>query len=143
MTLPLLEREAHKGLIEPNKLAFTTAAGVASGFVAILALLVALLDWLGAVDVSENIKIALIGLAGAGLLGLAIASAGYAVTRAYPAGRTMGVVALSSPMDVEVNGKPGIAFAAWVKRDGKVEYLVGRLGEGLEWEPGTAVSLRD
>ena len=74
-----------KNLIESDKLGFTTVAGGASGIVVVVALLTAVVDWLEGVSVNENVKIALIGLAGAGFLAWAIASGADVLARGYAA----------------------------------------------------------
>jgi hypothetical protein len=83
--VPEMNPKPENNLVESDRLGFTTVAGGASGAVAVIALLTAVLDWLEGVTVNENIKIALIGLAGAGFLAWAIASTGDVLARAYAA----------------------------------------------------------
>jgi hypothetical protein len=97
-------------LIEPDKLAFTTAAGGSAGIVAVLALGTAVVDWLGGVDVTDNIKIALIGLAGAGFLAWAIASGAVVLARAYAASHVAHVVTKDTATDTAP--KPALPAAA-------------------------------
>lgn len=70
-------------VIEAGSLRFTTTAGYAAAITAILAGMVPVLDWLTRLEVSENLKIALLALIGAGVLGWAIASVGDVLARAY------------------------------------------------------------
>lgn len=70
-------------VIGADSLRFTTTAGFAAAVTAIVGGLLPILDKLDALNVSENIKIAMLGLVGAGILGWAIASAGDVLARAY------------------------------------------------------------
>lgn len=70
-------------VIEAGSLRFTTTAGYVAAMTAILAGMVPVLDWLTRLEVNEKLKIALLGLIGASVLGWAIASAGDVLARAY------------------------------------------------------------
>jgi hypothetical protein len=70
-------------VVGSDSLRFTTTAGFAGAVTAIVGALLPILDKITALKVSENIKIAAIGLIGAGVLAWAIASAGDVLARAY------------------------------------------------------------
>jgi hypothetical protein len=70
-------------VVGADSLRFTTAAGYASAVTAVLGGLLPVLDKVNVLDVSENIKIAMIALVGAGVISYAIASAGDVLARAY------------------------------------------------------------
>ncbi len=72
-----------KDVIGTPSLRFTTAAGIASVFTAVVGAALPVLDKLDALKVTENVKIAMLGLVGAGVVGYAIASAGDVLARAY------------------------------------------------------------
>lgn len=72
-----------KDVIEAGSLRFTTTAGYAAAITAIVAGAVPVLDWVTDLNVNDSLKIALVGLVGAGVLGWAIASAGDVLARAY------------------------------------------------------------
>jgi hypothetical protein len=62
---------------------FTSAAGFAAAIAAILAGALAVLQGLDVLEIFEPVKIALIGLVGAGILAWAIVAAGDSLARAY------------------------------------------------------------
>jgi len=62
---------------------FTSAAGFSAAIAAALAGALAVLQGLDVLEISEPVKIALIGLVGAGILAWAIAAAGDSLARAY------------------------------------------------------------
>jgi hypothetical protein len=70
-------------VIGSDSLRFTTTAGIASVFAAVVGAAIPVLDKITALNVSENVKIAMLGLVGAGVVGYAIASAGDVLARAY------------------------------------------------------------
>ena len=70
-------------VVGADSLRFTTAAGYAAAVTAVVGALLPVLDKVTALSVSENIKIAMLGLVGAGVLAYAVASAGDVVARAY------------------------------------------------------------
>ena len=186
MALSYLQGDAGKDLVESRKLGFTTAAGFASALTAIVAGVISAVDPIVTNDkIEDPIKIALLGLVGAGIIGWAIASAGDVLARAYASAHVVRLegasnqpalqaaakelqlhtavdklvnaysnaqpvadgeiparlVALPVPLDVEVRGTSSKAVAALVEGDETVRYLVGRPGEALTWEPGSAVYL--
>lgn len=181
--LSSLQGDGSKDLIEARKLGFTTAAGFASLIVVIVGGVIPALDPIFEKDISDPLKIAVIGLVGVGIIGWAIAGTGDVLARAYasahivrfegkpnqPALQTAAnelqeaidklasaysdahpssakktpaqLIALPTPLDVEVRGTASKAVAALVEEDETVKYLVGRPGEELAWVSGSAVYL--
>ena len=82
-TTPLFSRNAANDVVEADSLRVTWWAALSASVTTIAAFAVAILDQLNALTIPDNIKIAIIGLIGAGVIGWAIASAGDALARAY------------------------------------------------------------
>lgn len=70
-------------VIDAPRTTFTWAAGYSAAIVAGLSGVLAVLQGLNVLDITEPVKIACIGLVGAGVLAWAIASAGDSFARAY------------------------------------------------------------
>ncbi len=84
-TTSLFSRNAENDVVESDSLRVTWWAALSASVTTIGAFAVAVLDQLNALTIPDNIKIALIGLIGAGVVGWAIASSGDALARAYAA----------------------------------------------------------
>jgi uncharacterized protein YejL (UPF0352 family) len=98
-------------VVASDSLRFTTAAGFASAVTAIVSGLVAVLDKITALDVDENIKIALLGVVGAGIVGWSIASAGDVLARAYATSHV-------HPKEGDQDPRPAIEVAAATLAEG-------------------------
>jgi len=95
-------------VVGSDSLRFTTAAGFAGALTAITGAVLPLVDKFTALNVSENIKIAMIGLVGVGILGWAIASAGDVLARAYATAHVIPAADANTPPT---------AAAAWVVKE--------------------------
>jgi hypothetical protein len=83
MTLPNTDSNTNPPVIDTPPLGVTTLAGLSGAFTALVAAAIAVLQGLDVLNVTEPVKIALIGLVGAGILAWAIAAAGDTFARAY------------------------------------------------------------
>lgn len=107
-------RDDTKDVVKADPLQITWWAALAGSVTAITAFVIALLDELNALAIPDNIKIALIGLIGAGIIGWAISSAGDALARAYASAHVTPGVTETTPEGAEKTTppKPAIQTAA-------------------------------
>lgn len=107
-------RDPEKDVVNADPLQITWWAALAGSATAIIAFVIAILDELNALEVSENIKIALVGLIGAGIIGWAISSAADALAKVYSTAHVTPEVTQTTSEGVEKKtpARPAIQTAA-------------------------------
>jgi hypothetical protein len=83
MTLPIPGTGTGNPVIDTPPLTFTGAAGLSAAITGLVAAAISVLQGFDVLDAPDPIKIALIGLVGAGIIGWAIAATGDTLARAY------------------------------------------------------------